>query len=62
MLDRLRSLCLNTIFAALLVIAFVAPTFAVTAAEYKYDAVGNIISIQRAGTALTISSFSPTSG
>ncbi|MCL2297796.1 MAG: IPT/TIG domain-containing protein [Proteobacteria bacterium] len=60
MLDRLRSFFLNT--AAAVLLAFSLTAAANTAVEYHYDAVGNIISIQRAGIALTISSFSPTSG
>ncbi|MCL2872980.1 MAG: IPT/TIG domain-containing protein [Betaproteobacteria bacterium] len=66
MFFRIRVFGLKTISlgmsAVLLAMFLVSSVFANTVAEYYYDAVGNIISIQRTGTALSISSFSPMSG
>jgi hypothetical protein len=66
MLCRTRLICLNTASlaasAVLLTITFIFPAFAGIAAEYRHDAAGNVISIERSGTALAINGFSPESG
>ncbi|MDR0771241.1 MAG: IPT/TIG domain-containing protein [Burkholderiales bacterium] len=66
MLCRARLICLNALSlvasAVLLAIVLTLPAVAGTVVEYRHDAAGNIVSIERSGTALAINGFSPESG